>query len=229
VKRWRDGGGFDDERERRLREEAQSSPLVVQSLAPRGGRRGLVLPLAIALVLAMFVLVMAGRYLAYFAPESEPASPSAATPIAWLDATAGPLAPTPTPDPSVTPGAAQTQSPVVRAEIAYQSYLVAPGDSIRFVVELTNTSGRTLALEPCPTYRIYVAGSSALEPDRPLNCAAAPTTFYQGDTLRFEMLYTIPADVSPGDQLLVWETTRYLRANASTSLSVGGAVTPTAG
>jgi hypothetical protein len=136
------------------------------------------------------------------------------TPITWLDATASsrPAGPTPGPGASL--------APVVDVQAVYQSYLLLPGARIRFVVRLTNTSGHSVTLDPCPTYRIYVPGSSAREPERPLNCAAAPTTFLQGESLSFEMLYAVPPDVGPGKQLLIWELMSGLRGNASITLSM---------
>jgi len=216
VKRWRDGGGFeDDERELQRRAEAERAPLTVQSLAPKGHGRRLILPLAIGGVALLFVLATAGRYLDYFgAEQGTPATPAPPTPIAWLDATASsrPAGPT------ASPGA--SLAPVVAVQADYQSYLLLPGAQIRFVVRLTNTSGRSVTLDPCPTYRTYVPGSSAREPERPLNCAAAPTTFLQGESLSFEMLYTVPPDVGPGKQLLIWELTSGLRGTASITLSM---------
>jgi hypothetical protein len=216
VKRWRDGGGFeDDERELQMRAEAERAPLAVQSLAPKGHGRSLILPLAIGGVALLFVLATAGRYLDYFgAEQGTPATPAPPTPITWLDATASsrPAGPT------ASPGA--SLAPVVAVQADYQSYLLLPGAQIRFVVRLTNTSGRSVTLDPCPTYRTYVPGSSAREPERPLNCAAAPATFLQGESLSFEMLYTVPPDVGPGKQLLIWELTSGLRGNASITLSM---------
>lgn len=216
MKRWRDGGGFEeDERELQRRADAERAPLVVQSLAPRGHGRRLILPLAIGGVALLFVLATAGRYLDYFGGgQSTPATPATPSPIAWLDATA-PGRPA---GPTASPGA--SLAPVVAVRADYRSYLLLPGAQIRFVVRLTNTSGRSLTLDPCPTYRIYVPGSSAQEPERPLNCTAAPTTFLQGESLSFEMLYTVPSDVGPGEQLLIWELTSGLRGTDSITLSV---------
>ena len=220
MKRWRDGGGFDDERERGRREEAAGTPLVVQSLAPQGRGRQFVLPLAIGAVVLMFVLAMVGRYVNYFGGASQPTA--APTPIAWLDATVAPsTGPLPAPDPSATP------VPVISVRIEYQPFLQAPGDTIDFVVRLTNTSGRSVLLEPCPSYRIYVPGSTFPEPERLLNCVAAGSTLLAGESLSFAMAYSIPIDVGPGTQLLVWELTGGLQGNDSDNLSISAPPTPT--
>jgi hypothetical protein len=222
VKRWRDGGGFDDERERERREEAARTPLVVQSLAPQGRGRRLVLPLAAGGLALMFVLAMVGRYVTYFAAESQ--TPAAPTPVAWLDAT---VAQTPTAVPAVTPDPSATLVPLVSVRIGYQPFLQVPGDTIRFTVVLTNTSGRSVSFEPCPTFRMYLPGSTFPEPERLLNCAAAGSTLLQGDSLSFAMLYRIPIDVAPGGQLLVWELTGGLRGTDSTELSIEAPATST--
>jgi hypothetical protein len=216
VKRWRDGGGFeDDERERRRSEEAARTPLVVQALAPRDRGRRFVLPLAVGLVALLFVLAMIGRYVAYFSSESQaPASP---TPVAWLPDTVAPSA-------TAVPGA--TLAPAITVRADYQSYLIAPGDEIRFTVTLTNTSGHSILLDPCPTYRMYVPGSGAQEPQRPLNCAATEDRLLQGESLSFRMVYTVPLDVGPGEQLLIWDLTGGLRGTGSITLSVGEPASP---
>jgi hypothetical protein len=127
------------------------------------------------------------------------------------------VAPIPTVVPAATPDPSATLVPLITVRVDYRPFLQVPGDTIRFVVKLTNASGRSISLAPCPTYRMYVPGSTFPEPEWLL----------QGDSLSFEMVYAIPIDVGPGEQLLVWELTGGLRGNASLSLSMDVPAVPT--
>jgi hypothetical protein len=231
MKRWRDGGFEDEER---ARPEVEGGPLVVQAVAPEGRGRRFGLPLAIAAAVLIILVAIASRYAAYFnEPTPTPAPPTA---IAWIDVTAPPTplgTPAPTLGPGNTPGEptpaptpARTPLPFVDASAAFRAFLFAPGDEIDFTVTLVNASGADIALEPCPTYTMYLVGDTAPHPSWLLNCAAVGRVFEAGDGLRFAMTFVVPNAAEPGENTLVWQMQTGFQAQASLTVQIGVNVVP---
>lgn len=223
MKRWRDGG-FEDESDRR--DEVTPGPLEVQSLAPHGPLRRLALPFGIAFIVLIVVLARTSQLVTYFSgPSQTPAPP---TPITWVDTTAEP---TPPPTPTRTPGTrpAPTSLLLPEVDVAYglfQLGWVSPGDTIPFTITLTNNSGSGIPFAPCPLYRMYLVGSAEPQADRLLNCAAAGSGLRPGQSLSFDMMFTVPADAPVGDGLISWEARSGFRGSVTIPVSVGPPILP---
>jgi len=73
------------------------------------------------------------------------------------------------------------------------------GDTVDYVVSLTNPGPAAAPLQPCPVYResVYKATATYL-----LNCPA--TVLAPGATLRFAMRITVPSYTPPGHYHLAW-------------------------
>lgn len=81
---------------------------------------------------------------------------------------------------------------------------VALGDTLRYVVELENTSDQVVSLDPCPVY--YQAwGESSVSVSRMsyLNCEDAPGDVAPGESVKFEMQLPL-TDVDPIVGSIVW-------------------------
>jgi hypothetical protein len=89
---------------------------------------------------------------------------------------------------------------------------VSRGGILRYVVKLSNLSGKVITLDPCP----FFIQSLQTDVERPgidvlttvtdymLNCAAAPPSVPNRGTLRFEMRVTVPADAKAGLGEIGW-------------------------
>jgi hypothetical protein len=74
-----------------------------------------------------------------------------------------------------------------------------------FTLVISNTSGLEVPFEPCPTYRMYIAGTDVTAtPIRLLNCEAIGQVLAMGRTVTLDMVYQPAPDDPIGAQRLVW-------------------------
>jgi hypothetical protein len=86
---------------------------------------------------------------------------------------------------------------------------VLPGSTITYFVRLTNLGEVAASLDPCPIYdETLIVDGRALKPPAErrylLNCSAIGPQIAPGAGVVLEMLYPVPADVTPGSVQLVW-------------------------
>jgi hypothetical protein len=115
------------------------------------------------------------------------------------------------------PDAPYTKSPIDAATATLElPTSVHAGDTLRYVVDLTNPTSSDMVLDPCPSYHqwIGVAGKAAVE----LNCEAVPVLGSHA-TRRFAMELAVPADVPSGRATLYWSV-----AAAAIDISAHGSI-----
>ncbi len=104
-----------------------------------------------------------------------------------------------------TPNAADL--PAVRVAFVDTSAYTAPGATLAYFIDVTNISGRTISLYPCPSYRAYLVGKMVREPVAyRLNCEALNGRLEAGATVRFAMIVDIDPETTDGQTVLVWES-----------------------
>jgi hypothetical protein len=226
VKRWRErdiGAELDQP------QEEKPKPLWVEQISPRTQRERYGLPaLIVGFLILAFVVATVSHFEAVFSPEAATPTPGGGpSPIPWVNTLAdnGPQA-TPSPIAGQPGGPAEGSASPAASAGPYQSGAILsrqPKVSIRaqgpeitqywkvdaaqhFTLNLTNTSTTPIPMDPCPTYRMYFTGTiAAAAPVRLLNCAAASKTLEVGQTMSFDMVYTLTGRDPVGNQTLVWE------------------------
>jgi hypothetical protein len=96
---------------------------------------------------------------------------------------------------------------------------VTRGEVLRYMLELTNSTGHAVALDPCPGYeqRAFNDGLTAAE-EHTLNCDAV-AALTAGQTVRFEMRFAIPEATRTGTATVYWTFLRPDGARASTAVT----------
>ena len=236
MKRWMERGYDPSEGER---DEIPKGPLWVEPVEPGRSRSRYALPiLAAAFVVGAFVIAMVTHYVDYFGGAAATPTPTPTPrPIAWVDTTVPPTAtPEPTPDASAGSTAeasaaasgvpsGPTPSPSklisIRAEVTSFSAFWPRGVPHHFTIELTNTSSRPISMNPCPTYRMYIAGTdTSAAPLRWLNCEAIGGQLVPGQGVALDMVYTPTVRDPLGAQTLYWELWPEGRLQARAGASV---------
>lgn len=78
------------------------------------------------------------------------------------------------------------------------------GEEVPFVVTLENRGEMPFALEPCPTYRMFLIQDDAgVEEYHKLNCGATDGTIARGEAISFEMLLRSDPNLRSGN--LGWQ------------------------
>ncbi|MFI5258232.1 MAG: hypothetical protein ACHQ01_01285 [Candidatus Limnocylindrales bacterium] len=204
MKRWRERN-YDPAADER--DPAAQGPLWVEPLAARRRARYGAPILIVGFVLLAFVVAMFGRFAVLFSSAAD--TPQPPTPIAWVDITVAPSVAA-----SADAGSAAPADPIasrrpplsISAQISSVSAFWYRSSASRFTLDLANPTAGRISMDPCPAYRIYLAGtdkSSAVL--RRLNCAAIGPVLVPGGVVSLDMEYT-PAGSDPtGSQTLVWE------------------------
>ncbi len=189
------------------RDAAAKGPLQVEPLAPQGRRtHRFGLPLFLGLVVVIALVAMTSRFAAYFAePTGIAGTTGSPTPhplIAWVDTTVAAPAPL-----DSLPLTSQVRVRSVRTTIV-RGYYFSQGAAGHFTVDLTNTTGASIPLSPCPTYRIFVIPDDGRAPERYLNCAAIQAAvgleLSDGQTVSLDMVFTPTVADPVGPQQLEW-------------------------
>lgn len=243
MKRWRER---DIDAELDEPKEEKPKPLWVEPIAPRTQRERYGLPVLIAgFVVLAFVVATISRFVVAFSPEAATPTPGGGpTPIPWISTLVDATAESPTPGladasptsssaasrPSLGPSGSASQSAAIpnsqsRISIQAQGPQVTQywsvGTAQHFTLDLTNTSSASIAMDPCPTYRMYFTGTiPAAAPVRLLNCAATTRTLEVGQTMSFDMVYALTGRDPVGNQTLVWELVTPSKVQAITFFSV---------
>ena len=95
-----------------------------------------------------------------------------------------------------------------------------PGETLRYVVALTNPSDAPISLDPCPDY-IESAGDfpDAVKSGYQLNCDGVHEIGAHG-TVRYAMELDIPMTAPPGRARIYWSITNFITASASADVEV---------
>lgn len=99
------------------------------------------------------------------------------------------------------------------------------GTVLRYIVDLTNPTGKPMPLRPCPGYTqgLGEAGKTVLE----LNCTAVPRQEIPArQTIRFAMRIPVPAGTPTGPGRVYWSIAGSVSAGAPGSVRVIGHDTP---
>ncbi len=198
--------GFEPEMDDRDRSIAEA--LTIEALEPRRRKhRNVVLGLALVVVAGIVGAGFVSRA-AGLGGESTPTL-AAPTPITWsaetVDFTPAPAA---SDDPA---GAAAPLGPTPHPRTAINVSVSLPishwekSHGNEFTVSISNRTGLEIPLDPCPAYRMYIAGTDVTAaPLRLLNCAALGRVLSMGQTVTMQMVYQPSADDPVGPQVVVW-------------------------
>ena len=138
--------------------------------------------------------------------------PRCDAPDAGSSITVGAFEPTPEPAPT-DPPAIPAEALEVRLEVPDH---VTAGQTLDYVVVLTNPTSNPVVLSPCPTYqeRINSVGGGVVA-DYVLDCASVPK-IAAGASVRFAMKLDIPASVPASDvAAIVWSLDPYYSEGSS--------------
>ncbi len=190
------------------RERMSVEALTIEALEPRNRRRrSFLFVLAIVLIGGIAAAGFVSRAVGLDAKPS--VSPPPPTPISWSNRTVDAATlPSPAPARSLSPGD-PTPNPHPRTPLSVQMKI--PGGywqkshGNHFTLVLMNTSGLEVPFDPCPTYRMYIAGTDVTaSPLHLLNCEAIGSVLSMGRTVTLDMVYEPAADDPIGNQTLVW-------------------------
>ncbi|HEX7543775.1 MAG TPA: hypothetical protein VF361_03145 [Candidatus Limnocylindrales bacterium] len=189
------------------RDEEPQGPLAIERLTSQGRHRQFGWRFPVGLFVTIALVALAGRAVAWRETSTE-VVPAGPTPISWVNA----IVPSEDRPVGLTTYAAGGQSvvPIVLQSVAVEaipdSLFWTAEQPNHFTVRVTNTTSQPILLTPCPTYRMYVLGTSAsLATVRTINCADIGSTFGPGQVISLDMVY-MPSGTDPrGFQTITWE------------------------
>ena len=197
--------GFDPEMDDR--DKAFVEALTIEALEPRARkRRNLILGFVLVLVCGVIGAGFMSRAAGLGPGTTEP--PVAATPITWSGEIV-PVAPAPSSDSTPGDPAAVAPTPHPRTPIGITLDLPIShwekSHGNEFTITISNRSGLEMSMDPCPTYRMYIAGTDVTAaPLRRLNCSAIGPVLSMGQSMTLQMIYEPAADDPIGPQVFVW-------------------------
>jgi hypothetical protein len=225
MKRWLDRG-FDPEAD--TGDHGPMEPVRVERIPKTRDRQSYGLPILIGSLAALTLGAALLGHLGVFSssPTPEPSFP-AATPIAWVDVTAGPT-PSAAPTDEASTAAASPSGPAapvpLRALLSTKGNLWHRGEANHFTVQLTNATAAAIPLSPCPAYRMYLTGiDSGTAPIRLLNCNALGLELLPGESISMDMVYTPALDdpIDAGQLVWQWMSPDSVQAIATLDVSIG--------
>ncbi len=204
MRRWRERGddpGHDD------RDSAPRGPLWIEPLAKRGRAPYWPAILIVVFVLLAFSVAMFGRFAFLFSAAAD--TPPPPTPITWVDVTVAPTLTTPADADSsaaASPAASLQLPRSISAQISSVAAFWYRDSANHFTLDLTNPTTGPISMDPCPTYRLYFAGTDkSAAVLRQFNCPAIGPVLVPGGTVSLDMVFAPTATDPTGVQTLVWE------------------------
>ena len=198
-----------------VRDGEPKGPLATERVKPQDRHRQFGWRLPVGLLGAIALLAVAGHAQDLHVTSTHVVFPTP-TPISWVNAVV-----LPAPALSAAAGLAGTlpsSLPAVEAEATIDSFFWTAGKPNHFTIQVRNTSSAAIPLTPCPTYAMFISGTSAdLATIRAMNCGEMGSTFAPGQTLTLDMVYTPSATDPLGFQKVQWQAVSGFQATAQTT------------